>query len=314
MKLNECVHDLLEIFESEFKKKKKIYFRSAKSINTNAHVMIQQDKVIDYYGNAVHDLFVKYRSVEKHLHAEMVKWQLRETYRIVNAALASYSDSLEPIREKLKLLKAKLEATDYMVVLLHQIDSGIIPADVVCSGHGVWVKEDGEIDLTDVNNDVVVYSGLGGALKDSLGVDIENESYDPKSVVVKSTTTAKTVETIDRFPRFFGNKGPKTVPDFCLIESEKTPHPRVLEPLTGRVLFDMNDVPEVNYFSLSSVLQRFSGRTVHWAACTGVQYNGSKYPAPYSDLNWGKFKSHDSKRRKLSESEYEAIPDQPGLR
>lgn len=305
MKLNDSAYDLHELFASILNISKSIWYCNYKKIDLNSHIRLEHDRDASYYAARVAELFI---SIPRHVtNTPFLNWQIRESYRLVNYALASSSPSILPLRGKLAALQARLEENDYLSTLLSRIDSGEIAADLVCSGHGVWFIEDGEIDLSNTNKDVAVYSGLGGALDDQLGVDIENEQYAPEKVVVKHGNLV-TKEENKGFPVLFGNKALQKVPNFRLVDCSKAPHPRVIEPETGRVLFNLPVQGKRKFFSLLDVLRYFPERKVHWAGCTGMKSKDGPVPAPYSGFNWSKAEQPCSKKRKIESEPVEDIP------
>lgn len=147
MKLNYYSFELLKIFENELRCSRRISYQPYQAANIRKHIFLEQDKPIDYYAWAIHELFIR-ESPEPTILQESFIWQLIQTYRIINTVLVSCDESINPIRANLTLLKTKLEAEHYLKQLLTLIDNGQIPTDLVCSGHGVWFQKDGEIDLS----------------------------------------------------------------------------------------------------------------------------------------------------------------------
>src|SRR5580704_18083369 len=96
MRLNQYVHELLEIFEQELGCKRAIFYRDYKEIDLNKHIFLKQDKHIGYYARATHGLFIA--DISKVVNSTgFIKWQLLETYRIINTALVSSATSIDPI-------------------------------------------------------------------------------------------------------------------------------------------------------------------------------------------------------------------------
>ncbi len=196
---------------------------------------------------------------------EFSKWQLIETYRIINTVLVSCAESINPIRSSLALLKTKLEAEPYLKELLTQIDNGQLQTDLVCSGHGVWYQKDGEIDLSHFppTTTVYLYSGLGASLSDEVGTKIENAALEPNELVLQKKSTREIVAP--SAPTLFSSSSQHSkIPNFCLInDKENLPLARVIEPLTGRTVYSVEDAPKKrNYFSLGNVLEKHQGSEV----------------------------------------------------
>ncbi|KTD31303.1 putative adhesin [Legionella maceachernii] len=303
MKLNHYVHALLAIFNSESDPSSKLQYRYYKDVDTSMHLLLEQDQTADYYMHKVEELLM----VAPHpiLAYECSHWQIREMYRLVNTAIASYSSSLDPFRETLTVFKSELEKDTYLADFLQQM-SKRENVELVCSGHGTSYSWHKPIDLSQYGSqtEVVVYSGLGGLLSQSLGVDIENQQFNPDKVIVRNLREKKEEEGYS--PMFFysATGSYRTVPDFTLVDCHKLPHPRVIEPETGTVVFDMSQVSKKkNYFSLSTVIQRFPNRKIHWAACTGVTLPDGKNTGPCVDLAWKKKEDETlqrpTKKRKL---------------
>ncbi|ARG98048.1 DUF6863 domain-containing protein [Legionella micdadei] len=303
MKLNSYVYELLKIFGNESGDLRYRYYRE---VDVSSHLVLEQDQSMDYFLHRTHELLI----MVPHpiLAKECLHWQIKETYRLVNTALASCSPSLDPFREQLFALKNKLEKDDYLAEFLKQISMSN-DSDLVCSGHGVYYSWHNIIDLANygTHTEVLFYSGLGGSLSQSLGTDIENEQFDPEKVVVRDERAKEEVDYPSMF--FFSSTGRQhVIPDFTLEDCHKLPHPRVIEPETGRVVYDMNQVPrERSSFSLSTVIQKFPNRKIHWAACTAVVLPDGKKEGPCADLIWSKRKEEDfsqspAKRKRETES------------
>lgn len=203
--------------------------------------------------------------------------------------------------------KNKLETTPYLRTLLWSIDQGITPAPVVCSGHGVWYTSDGLVDLTKYDSTVMMVSGMGASLSHELAKDIENNQFKPEEVViVKKEKDTEPVPHINPSPRFFNQHTPETkIPDFCLVDDkESKPKPRVIEPYTMRVLYDLQmENTNKSYFFLSTVLQRFQGsrRVIAWAGCTGVRDDEGNKSGEFLGYRWSNKEEVSRKRKRLEE-------------
>lgn len=276
MKLNYYAFELLKIFENELRTHRRVIYQFPQTIDISKHIILEQDKHIDYYTWSIHELFMR-EPTDPSILEEYAAWQIIETYRIINTALVSCSESIDPIRTKLAALKVRIEAEPYLKTMIDLIDSGQLRSDLVCSGHGVWYKEDGEIDLSQYSSttSIVLYSGLGASLSNRVGVKIENGALKPNELALEEKSTQKIVSSST--PMFFSAVSQfSKIPNFCLVsDRENLPLARVIEPLTGRTVYSMADAPEKkNYFSLGNVLEKYQGRVVHWAACTGQRERG----------------------------------------
>lgn len=298
---------LLDIFEKNLGVIQTPHFWNALDINPSSdRILLQQDRSVSFYASKIVNLFIK--NLDRDHEDILINWQMLQTYRVLNAALASVRVD-ESIKAALGNLKKEMETTPFLAKLLESIDAGRIRRlPVVCSGHGKWYEEDGYVDLETVDSSVVLISGEGAALADRLGVALENGLFEPdKWVVVRRGEGEKFIEPIDPSPRFFSKKNQqKQVPNLCLIDDkDHLPKPRVIEPLTGRVLYDLqskqaNDNKENNYFYLADVLQKLNGqeREVRWAACTGVRALDRKKAGEFLGYKW-MHADHAPKKRRL---------------
>ena len=316
MKINELPLELLHIFEEILNNKMKYKIQSYRLINTQSHVKLQQDAALEHYAFVVHDLLISEPPLRLQ---EYLDWQVLETYRIVNTSLTSV------LMKDLDLtlvqnFKERLENVPFLKSLLQQIADGKITPGLVCSGHGVWHSKFGHLDLTSHDSKVVFYSAPGASLSERLAVDIENDRFDGRDVAVFKTDRAEEegeveeekpvsdLKVIQSYPKFFSARTAVTkIPDYMLVQCDtKLPVPRVIEPLTGRVLMNLANPDRRNYFLLSEVLHKFHGqdREVAWAGCTGYYGEAASRAAEFSGYRWTIIKKEGSpKRSRTEESE-----------
>ncbi|KTD62511.1 hypothetical protein Lspi_1723 [Legionella spiritensis] len=296
LEINDIVFKLLEILDEYPVSPENYHYRSSAEINMKTLLRLEQDRNRYYYTARAERLLLQ--KPFHRLYKYYLNWQSEQAYRIINTTLASCSEDLTIVREALLKLKKDVENTPYIRSLIKRIDKGESGKDLVFSGHGAWYEADGKMELPDSDTEIVVYSGLGAGLSDTLAVDIENNQLDPADVtVIHKKDPDKTMPLVKNYPMFF--KKPDKVPNFCLIKGSKKPHPRVFERETNKVVFDCSSTDK-NYFLLSDVVEMFPGKTFHWAACTG--YNGEMDPPFFSEYFW-ESKSHlesvANKKRKL---------------
>ncbi|KTC81655.1 putative adhesin [Legionella brunensis] len=306
MKINAPAFELLAIFEKELRKKESIRYNFSQDVDPNSHIRLEQDESVEYYAWKIAGVFIK--SPRRFNYDISLNWQIRETYRILNTALAS-SNVSEKVKQDLLALKTKLEETPYLKTLLFYIDQGITPTQLVISGHGVWYDSDGVVDLKKYDSTVMLISGMGASLSNELAKDIENNQFNPEEVVVvKKDNDTEPVSHINAYPRFFNRLTPVTeVPDFCLVDDkESLPKPRVIEPYTMRVFYDLKiHNTKRNYFRLSNVLERFNGtsRLFAWSGCTGVRDDDENKSGEFFGYRWSNKEEVRSRKRKLQEKE-----------
>ena len=300
MRLNALPLTLLELFEKTLSQKKRIRYTHSMSVNANAHVRLSQDETIDYYAHKIASMFI--RNPNRYNYDLLENWQILETYRVLNTALASTLVT-ELVKNELRVLKKDMEELPSLKTLLSKIDAGLISASVVCSGHGVWYTIDGYVDIGTVDSSVMLISGEGASLSNALATDIENGLFDPNNVAVVKKGIGEEDPSINPFPRFFNKQSGQTrVPNLCLVDDETLPKPRVIEPLTGRVLYDLqSSATKGNYFSLATVLQQVKGRLVLWAGCTGVRDEDKNKSGTYQNHRWVKKEEVVVNKRKADE-------------
>ena len=73
MRLNALPLTLLELFEKNLSQRKRIKYNHSKSINTNAHVRLSQDKTIDYYAYKIASIFIK--NPNRYNYNLLLNWQ-----------------------------------------------------------------------------------------------------------------------------------------------------------------------------------------------------------------------------------------------
>ncbi|CEK09985.1 DUF6863 domain-containing protein [Legionella hackeliae] len=304
MSINRLTLQLLEIFEEELQKREKITYVLADNINVQEHVRLHLDENTAYYARKISSLLIKRPRRENY--AQLANWQLLETYRLLNTAHCSVLVK-DSTKEKLSKFRTILEEIEPLKGLLAAIDKGIVVSPLVCSGHGSWELEDKFIDMSKFDSTVVLISGLGGTLSNELARDVENDLYKVENVVVvKKDEETVPVKSINPSPTFFSRHTTvKKLPDLCLVDGEKSfPKPRVIEPLTARVLFDLSILKSnKNYFSLSTVLEKLNGknRTIGWSACTvGFNEKGNRV-GDFVGYKWTNQSNFMSKKRRLEE-------------
>ncbi|MCL9683784.1 DUF6863 domain-containing protein [Legionella maioricensis] len=286
MRLNESPHTLLALFEKALGQKKILRYMHSKEVNFS-HVLLEQDRSLAYYSRKIAAIFIK--CPNRYNYDTLVSWQILETYRVLNTALASTLVK-KSVKQDLLVLKKDMEKLPFLKTLLTAIDTGVVQTSAVCSGHGVWYLKDGYVDLEAVDSTVMLVSGEGGGLSDNLAVDIENDLFDPNNVAVIKKENSEEEPSINPYPTFFNRQTPQKLPNLCLVDDDHSlPKPRVIEPLTGRVLYDLQSDPKnKNYFSLATVLQQVKGRVVFWAGCTGVRDVEERRLGAYLDYNWAR--------------------------
>lgn len=317
MKINELPLDLLHIFEQILNCKTWYKIQSYTLINTCSHVTLEQDADLRDYIFAVRELLMSEPPVRLQ---EYLDWQVIETYRIVNTTLASVKIADLDLT-LVRAFKEQLENVPFLKNLLQKIADGEITPGLVCSGHGVWNSEFGHVDLRSHDTKVVFYSALGASLTESLAVDIENDQFDARDVVVLKKDKAEEEGEVEEdkpvsdpkiiksYPQFFSPSTAVTrIPNYMLVQcKKKLPVPRVIEPDTGRVLMNLENPARKNYFLLSDVLKKFHGqkREVAWAGCTGIYDETEGRAADFSGYTWSKERKSVRKRSRIESSEPE---------
>lgn len=271
MKINDAPFALLQIFRKVHNQN--LIIQCNPNINPRKHLKLYQDDKLEFYAGVVaFDMFTK--PDPNSPQQDLLKWQLLETYRIINTTIASELVA-EAVKSEFLPLKTELEKTPYLKNLLTKIDKGELSPLLVCSGHGYWSLEDGFIDLKSTDTTVMTISLPGGLVADELATDLENDLYSPSNVaIVPCSDGTKPTKDIDHYPRFFSKKANASVPNYRLVQIvDEFPTPRVIEPLTGRVLLTLKDSKasgvKQDYLLLSTIIQQFKGRTFGWGACTG---------------------------------------------
>lgn len=253
------------------------------------HIRLSQDLNARYYFNKSAEMFV-FSPRDRSQYEQVLNWQILQTYRILNTAYASY-DVKESVKNDLTVLKKVLENTGFLNKLLSDIDQGLIRPNLVCSGHGAYHVDDGLINM-DLFDDaaVMVVSGFGAALEEGLATDLENDNLDLQEIVViDKKRQVVPLSEIDTYPRIFSKLANKTLPNFHLGNTSSLPKPRVIEPLTGRVLLDPQSFPPgKKHFLLLDILRKFSDkkRSITWAACTGVRDHNNNRTGDFLGYSW----------------------------
>ncbi len=269
------------------------------------HIRLSQDLSARYYFNKSADMIV-FSPKDRQQYEQTLNWQILQSYRILNTAYASCVVQ-ESVKNDLVVLKEVLEKTDYLRQLLSDIAQGLIRPNLVCSGHGGYHVDDGFINMMLFDATVMVVSGLGASLQEGLGTGLENDQLDlDELVVVDQKKQVVSLSKIDTYPTMFSKSRNKSVPNFRLADSSSLPKPRVIEPLTGRVLLDSHSLAlGKKYFSLFDILRKFGDkkRSITWAACTGVRDCHNKKTGDFLGYSWTDKKS--LKRVLENESEEE---------
>lgn len=274
MKLNDAPFMLLSVFDKALNKKLPIEYNSFYS---SAPVFLYQDAELEEYAEIISRMFVKQNKTDNL--ETLLNWQLLQSYRIVNTILASVLVD-DTVKKALLPVKEQFEQTAFLAGLLKKIHCKELLPKVVCSGHGFWPQKNGFVDLKKTDASVMVISGLGGALSDFLATELENDLFEPQEVVVVSKLDkTKPIETINSTPTFFNKYHRSQVPNFCLVDAKDVfPKPRVIEPLTGKVLLDLKPAKtdsEVRFLPLAQVVDKFNDRRIAWSACTkGINEQG----------------------------------------
>ena len=318
MKINELPLELLQIFEDILKYKTKYKIQPYRLVDEHSHVILRQDVDLENYIFAVHALLISEPPdpLQKYL-----DWQALETYRIVNTSLTSVVIKHLDLT-LLQSFKERLENVPFLKSLLQQIADGKLSPGLVCSGHGIWDSDFGHVQLTAHDTRVVLYSGPGGSISGGLAEDIENDRFDSADVAVMKKGRAEEEGEVTEeqpvqdpkvtssYPQFFSALTPVTeVPDYMLVRCRtKLPVPRVIEPLTGRVLMGLDEPDRRNYLLLSDVLAKFRGqnRKVSWAGCTGVYGETESGAADFEGFTW-------MKREEISRKRLRPELSEPGL-
>lgn len=307
MVLNNFVWRILNVFAPN---KKDFYWASPyETINLNELLHIEQDGSFQYYFNQASKLLILLPPPPKF--ELYLIWQELQCYRLLNTIIASNSDSLNAVRNQMTYIRTELEQSPYISNLLNKIDSGDIITELVCSGHGGWFQSDGDIDLniTPAAQDVIFYSGPGAKLSDSIGADVENLQFKPEQVRVEKISDYH-YEVLEEQPVSFSGKKGRYIPNLTLAGHGTNLYPRVLEPLTGRVLLDCN-YTQTAELRLSTILEKFPNKKIHWAACTVEMDSYGRQIGEYRGHRWSKKRRHtdmvsieEGRLRKIQEQPY----------
>lgn len=218
-------------------------------------------------------------------------WQLRQCYRIVNAALSSEHPSLVLLQDTLKTSQVSIELL--LRPFLDNIDNGMIDADIICCGHAGWYDEEGYITFSSPKSSIVLYNGFGSKISNDLSTDIENNQYNENDVIIKNLETKEETDA-KGFIREFSKDTLEPFPNYG-IQGNSNLKFRLIEDKTGRIL---KEDSSRKVFFLDNILKEFPNRRFHFASCLS-QYHKKRHNriGPYAKFKWKKKKgAHHGKK------------------
>ncbi|RDI45140.1 DUF6863 domain-containing protein [Aquicella lusitana] len=287
MKINEAPAKALEIFAPDISFRMEQFIERKKKNKRFSHrlneVMVIQDSFTEHYIMSLANILFNPSRISDE-EETLLAWQIRQTYRILNAAIASQDRSLLPFKDKLHTLRGELEMSALLSPLLMDIEEGYTLPDLVCSGHGAWELEKGYTFLPSALSSFTLYTGLGADIASSIGIDIENEQFEPHSVCIKDQISGQIYPFNNEIaPRTYTIFSAEPLPNFHLF-SKPGMKARIIETKTGAILHETDSI------YLSEILYRFPGRRIHWAACAGVYsaYHPEQDRGPYAYYAWEK--------------------------
>lgn len=253
-------------------------------------VKVRQDGSRHHYIDLLESLLLK---TVPPTHLETVTgWQCLETYRVINAAISSSHNSLEPYLANLIEIRKKLEALTPISQLLKNINEGRIKTDIICAGHGSWVNKYELVQFNGSEAKVLLYSGVGAAISDELGILIENQMMDRTQVAVKNAN--KNVRLLlpatIAYPQPYDRNSEGFLPNYDLI-CDRDGKLRIIETMTGRILYESK-----KRITLNEIMTLYPNRIIHWAACAKLyDYKSNQPLGPYANCKFFNIRKHELK-------------------
>lgn len=230
---------------------------------------VVQDEPQHYYFDCCDRLIFQNVLPQQKEFALYLHWQLRQVYRIVNAAIASMDHSLEQRKQALICFRSEIEKVPEFAAWLKDIEQGVVETNLLCSGHGHCDIDDSFVKYF-YQSEVVVYTPLGASLDNALAGVIEAEKFNPQSVYIQDLKRNKAFRpTAYPFPQQFNQSTLTKLPNFTL-SSDKNLKARIIETKTGRILLEIDDK-----IYLQELLQKFPGRKLLWVACASIYMRNS---------------------------------------
>lgn len=265
------------------------------NINFPNEILVVQDKDQEHFQVCFSKVLFPDVTMEMHQDDQYVNWQLRQVYKILNAVLNSIHSSVTNYKKELLELKNELEQSEYIKLWLKQIDDGVIPTDLIGTGHGKCRISDGYIKKF-YGCELVLFNPIGSKMTRVFGGAIENDLFDQDCIYIDDEKNAHSfVPEVYEFPQFFNDSSNRKLPNM-LLTTHGSLKAKIIESKTGRLLLDIK-----KEILLSDIFAKYPGRRFTWSACTVIK-GASHSLGPNSQYLVNYTKNKDKLKRTRSEA------------